>query len=268
MRSIKILMALLMAALVFNGFIPSGHCAGPFAGRILPTKQISFYQDGQKVAQYTAEAPLPWNTLVRCEGQTAVRLDQMYFVLEDGSAFTMAADNGGQTLNIETGTAFFAIKELPEGLGFATPQASVVTEMILLNAANGQDGFLKGYVKADQNGSELGVIEGGRMVVRTATGSQTINAGERIILAQADLGGIEDEDDDDKAAGAAVGAGGGATIGAATATGSGGGAAAAGMIGGGAATAGALVGVTAVGFMASAGSSSGGEEASAFTPPQ
>ena len=155
-------------------------------GRILPTKKVSFFNDGEKVGQYTAEAPLPWGTLVKCEGRTAVRMDQMYVVFEDGSSFIVSKSGNGQTLDLKTGTAYFALKTLPEGLIFGTPQAPVATEAMLLNAATG-DQLLKGYVKANESESELGVLEGGRLTVRTNDAQQTINPGQRILLSQASL---------------------------------------------------------------------------------
>ena len=175
-----------MALFAFFCFTAPSFAADPFAGRILPTKKVSFFNDGKKVGQYTAEAPLPWDTLVKCEGRTAVRMDQMYVVFEDGSSFIMSQSGDGQTLDLKTGTAYFALKTLPEGLIFGTPQTSVSTEAMLLNAATG-DQLLKGYVKANESESELGVLEGGRLTVRTNGAQQTINPGQRIILSQASL---------------------------------------------------------------------------------
>jgi hypothetical protein len=183
----RALLSQIMVVFAFLCFTAPVFAADPFAGRILPTKKVSFFNDGKKVGQYTAEAPLPWNTLVKCEGRTAVRMDQMYVVFEDGSSFIMSQSGNGETLDLKTGTAYFTLKSLPEGLTFGTPQAAVVTEGMILNAATDNQ-LLKGYVKVDKSTSELGVVEGGRLMVRTADGQQTIKSGQRIILAQADLG--------------------------------------------------------------------------------
>ena len=181
---------LAQAMVVFAFFCFTAPCfaADPFAGRILPTKKVSFFTDGKKVGQYTAEAPLPWDTLVKCEGRTAVRMEHMIVVFEDSSSFVISRAGFGDTLDLKTGTAYFTLKTLPEGLTFDTPQAAVVTEMMTLNAATG-DQLLKGYVKTGKDESELGVLEGGSLTVRTADGLQTINSGQRIILSQGQLGG-------------------------------------------------------------------------------
>lgn len=183
-----VLLSQAMVVFAFLCFTAPCFAADPFAGRILPTKKVSFFNDGKKVGQFTAEAPLPWDTLVKCEGRTAVRMSQMYVVFEDGSTFMMSRSGSGETLDLKTGTAYFALKTLPEGLTFGTPQTAVFTEGMLLNAATG-DQLLKGYVKAGTTESELGVLEGGRLMVRTTDGKQTINPGQRIILAQGQLGG-------------------------------------------------------------------------------
>jgi len=190
------LLAQAMVVFAFLCFTAPCFAASPFAGRILPTKKVSFFTDGKNVGQFTVEAPLPWDTLVKCDGRTAVRLDKMYVVFEDGSSFTISQSGGFETLDLKTGTAYFALKTLPEGLTFDTPQAAVVTEMMALNAATG-DQLLKGYVKTGKDESELGVLEGGSLTVRTADGLQTIKSGQRIILSQGSLA-----------------AGGGATLGA------------------------------------------------------
>jgi len=181
------LLAEAMVVFALICFTAPGFAADPFAGRILPSQKVTFFSDGQKVAQYTAEAPLPWDTLVKCEGRTGVRINEMALVFEDGSSFMVSRTEMGNELNIKSGTAYFAFAVLPEGLTFVAPQGFVVPELMLLNASTGNQ-MLKGYVKVDKSASEVGVLEGGKLIVRTADGKHTINTGERIILAQAKLG--------------------------------------------------------------------------------
>ena len=176
-------------------FTAPSFAADPFAGRILPTQKVTFFSDGQQVAQYTVEAPLPWDTLVKCEGRTGVRIKEMALVFEDGSSFMVSRTEIGNELNIKSGTAYFAFAVLPEGLTFVAPQGFVVPEIMLLNASTGNQ-MLKGYVKVDKSASELGVLEGGKLIVRTADGKHTINTGQRIILAQSKVSGGTSDDGD------------------------------------------------------------------------
>jgi len=105
----------------------------------------------------------------------------MALVFDDGSSFMVSRTEIGTELNIKSGTAYFAFAVLPEGLTFVAPQGFVAPEMMLLNASTGSQ-MLKGYVKVDKSASEVGVLEGGKLIVRTAEGKQTINTGQRIIL--------------------------------------------------------------------------------------
>lgn len=192
------LLAEAMVVLALICFTAPGFAADPFAGRILPTQKVTFFSDGEKVGQYTAEAPLPWDTLVKCEGRTGVRVNEMFLVFEDGSSFIISQTGTGSELNMKSGTAYFAFATLPEGLTFVAPQGFVVPEVMLLNASTGNQ-MLKGYVKVDKSASEVGVLEGGKLVVRTADGKHTINTGQRIILAQSKVkdskaGAGDDED--------------------------------------------------------------------------
>ena len=182
------LLAEAMVVFALVCFTAPGFAADPFAGRILPTQKVSFFTDGQKVAQYTAEAPLPWDTLVKCEGRAGVRINKMALVFEDGSSFMISRTEIGNILNIKSGTAYFAFASLPEGLTFVAPQGFVAPEFMMLNASTGNQ-MLKGYVKVDKSASELGILEGGKLTVRTADGNHTINTGQRLILAQATLAG-------------------------------------------------------------------------------
>lgn len=184
------LLAEAMVVIALICFTAPGFAADPFAGRILPTQKATFFSDGEKVGQYTAEAPLPWDTLVKCEGRTGVRVNEMFLVFEDGSSFIISQTGIGSELNMKSGTAYFAFATLPEGLTFVAPQGFVVPELMLLNASTGNR-MLKGYVKVDKSASEVGVMEGGKLVVRTADGKHTINTGQRIILAQSKVKGGE-----------------------------------------------------------------------------
>ena len=67
-----------------------------------------------------------------------------------------------------------------------TPGDTVTTQSIMLNAATG-DSLLKGYISVNQERSEIGIIEGGAMMVSTRQGDMLIKSGQRIILAQAEL---------------------------------------------------------------------------------
>ena len=88
--------------------------------------------------------------------------------------------------SIKEGTLYFAVSDMSRSLNFVTPPGNLAVLDILLNAATGSQ-QLKGYVAVKKNGSELGVIEGGSMIVSTHKGETMLKSGQRLILAQADL---------------------------------------------------------------------------------
>jgi hypothetical protein len=71
-------------------------------------------------------------------------------------------------------------------LAFHTPDGVVTTQRLILNAST-EGGLLKGYVDAAPDGTRMGVLEGGTLVVMTPEGEKTIAAGRQITLAQANL---------------------------------------------------------------------------------
>jgi len=95
-----------MAVFSIIGFTAPCFADGAFAGRVLPSNKISFSIDGRKVGQYTAEAPLPRNTLVSCEGRTVARLENVYAVFEDGSQFTVVQNQNGDSIEVQAGKAY------------------------------------------------------------------------------------------------------------------------------------------------------------------
>jgi hypothetical protein len=88
--------------------------------------------------------------------------------------------------SIQKGTLYFAVSDIVRSLNFITPSGNLVVLDILLNAA-ADNQPLKGYVAVKKNGSELGVIKGGSMIVSTPKGETMLKSGQRLLLAQADL---------------------------------------------------------------------------------
>jgi hypothetical protein len=190
-------------------------CAGPVAAysaaRVMPSGKVSVFREGQLVQELREEAPLPDGALLRTEGHCGVRLEDFYLVAADGSAFGLTRAGAVRELRLEQGTVYFALASLPVPLTFRTPEGLVTAQQIQLQAS-ASGGLLKGYLAVTANGAEIGVLEGGAMVVSTAQGEQVIQPGQRILLAQADLidtqpaanetpeeaAAAEEEDDDDK----------------------------------------------------------------------
>ena len=113
-------------------------------------------------------------------------MENVYFVAEDRSLFSVATAATLRKLQINEGTVYFAMTKNSPALSLITPSGNLTVLDILLNAATDSP-QLKGYVSVKQNGSELGIIRGGAMIVSTQQGEMMIESGQRLILSQADL---------------------------------------------------------------------------------
>ena len=197
--------------------------------RLLPSGKVTVYRGDQVVSVLSEEAPLPEGVLLAPEGRCGLRMDNLFLVADDGSLFSVATGDGGRELLIRQGTLYFAMSGASGPMTFHTPNGIVSTQRMILNAS-ADGGLLKGYVDAAPDGTRMGVLEGGTLVVLTAEGERTIATGRQITLAQADLfeedppadagtppappANLEagDEEDDDRIPVAYYWAGGGALI--------------------------------------------------------
>jgi hypothetical protein len=178
---VKFLAIGLSFALVLPGFSSDFKSA-----RIYPTGKITIYKGQQKVGEFNKEAPVPEGFLIAADGKCGVKMEDIYLVAEDRSMFSVATSTNLRELSIKEGTLYFAVSDMSRSLNFITPSGDLAVLDILLNAATDRQ-RLKGYVTVKPNGSELGVIEGGSMIVSTQQGETMLTSGQRIILSQADM---------------------------------------------------------------------------------
>lgn len=156
------------------------------ADRILPTGKATLWRGDQEIGVYTQEAPLPEGAIISTEGRCAIKLDDLYLVAEDKSVFSISTTGRQRNLFVKQGVVYFKTSAMMHELSFVTPNGQINVRQIRLKAAFG-DASLKGYVAVTEKQSELGVAEGGAMDVFTDDGLTTIEAGKKIILAQADM---------------------------------------------------------------------------------
>jgi hypothetical protein len=169
-------------------FFMVGQSAIAFDGadRIFPTGKATLWRGDQEIGVYTQEAPLPEGAIISTEGRCAIKLDDLYLVAEDKSVFSISTTGRQRILFVKQGVVYFKTSAMMHQLSFATPNGQINVQQIRLKAAFG-DASLKGYVAVTEKQSELGVAEGGAMDVFTDDGLTTIEAGKKIILAQADM---------------------------------------------------------------------------------
>lgn len=186
----KILAGIFTAAsiLAFSAMVYS---SGLNNARIMPKGSVAVFKGDKKIAEFSREAPLPEDCLLSCSGKCGIKMDHLSFVATDGSRFSVSGREDLRVLNIEEGTVYFILSALPKTLMFKTPHGTFTTDEIMLNVSS-DGGFLQGYVSVTQDNTDLGVIEGGSMLVSTIKGDEVVRPGHRIILAQATMGRVKE----------------------------------------------------------------------------
>lgn len=182
--------------IVILAFAAAGFSSGLNNARIMPTGKVVMFQGNKKVGEFSKEAPLPEDTLLACQGNCGVKMDNLHLVALDGSLFSVADITDGRQLNIEKGTIYFALSTLPKTILFKTPHGIFTTEKIILNVST-DTRLVKGYIAVTKKETQIGVIEGGSMLVTSAEGERLIKPGSMVRLVQSEIG----------AGGAATGAG-------------------------------------------------------------
>jgi hypothetical protein len=167
-------------------WISQGVVAFAGSGRLYPTNKVTLHRGENVVGVYTKEVPLPDGTILSTDGRCAVKLEDVYLVAEDKSVFSISTSDQQRNLFIKEGTIYFKTSGIQTAFTFLTPDGPIGIHSIKLNAAYG-DASIKGYVAVNDSGTEMGIADGGSIDVYTDEGLTTIQSGNKIILAQADM---------------------------------------------------------------------------------
>jgi len=173
---LKILVVFLSFAMV-----TAGYTAGANSGRIVPSGKVSIIEDGQVVGEFSNEAPLPEGSLLRCEAQCAVRLDDVYMVVEPGTEFSVTTTAGSHQIYVQAGTIYFSLSGTSRPLQFSSPAGDANTGDRKMT-----DSELKGYVSATEKATEIGVIGGGTMMLETASGDMAVTPENAVTMGISD----------------------------------------------------------------------------------
>ncbi len=172
-----------VVTIVLLAFATAGFASGLYPARIMPTGKVFVYQEDNKVSEISAEAPLPEGFLLLCDGKAGLKMDGLYWVAADKSLFSVTTNADSVEFELREGTAYFALSELPRPIVFITPHGVFTAQEATLNAST-DGGLLKGYVAVTSEGTEIGVIEGGSLLISSPEGEKLIQAGNRIKVAQ------------------------------------------------------------------------------------
>jgi hypothetical protein len=143
-RKKPFLMMKVFAVFVFFAFATAG-----FAARIVPTGKVSIIEDGKVIGEFSQEAPLPEGALLRCEGNCAVKLDDVYMEIKPKTVFSVSPMANRHILLVQQGTVYYSLNESSRPLHFDTPAENAATGDLYMT-----DDELRGYVHVVGNDTE------------------------------------------------------------------------------------------------------------------
>lgn len=156
----------------------AGLSARTNSARVIPTGKVSIIKDGKVVGEFSKEAPLPEGSMLRCEDKCALKLDDKYMVADPGTEFLVTPAAGSTELYVKEGTVYYAMRESSSPLQIDTPNGEATTGDLIMTASE-----VRGYVRVSGNESEIGVIEGGTMMMETESGEMAVTPGNAITIA-------------------------------------------------------------------------------------
>jgi len=164
-----------------------GAASGDYPARIKPTGKVIVFQPNNRVIELSAEAPLPYDSLLECHGKCYVKMKDLYLAVSDKSSFFVWAPPRNNFMEFRKGDFYFSISALPRPIVIKTPTDDITIQQVMLKTA-GTGGLLTGYILVKPEVTEIGVIKGGSMVVSTSQGEHFIEAGNQITIARTETG--------------------------------------------------------------------------------
>jgi hypothetical protein len=164
--------------------------AGLDGARVLPEGKLNIFKGNQKVGELSSEAPLPVDKMLQSDGKCGVRMQGIYLVSTENTRFSVRDLSGGTDIFVQQGRLYFALGELRTPLSFSTPKDTAKVESALIEVSTDTFG-IKGYLLFEDGKMEIGVMEGGKLVLVNSSGRQVLEPGNRVMVqnAQANLEG-------------------------------------------------------------------------------
>ncbi len=201
-----------IAALILVFSIPAMGFAGGTA-RLIPIGKVSLLQNGRATQQIAAEMPLPQGVLMLCNGQCLIRAKGMQLAAGNKAVFGVAEGADNWEVTVKSGRVDFALRPDAKLVTFNTPHDTLRLEEVIVSAATNK--MLRGSVMVTKAKTVFSVREG-TVRVSTENGTQIVEAGKSIRLAQVQLSPAADKNKKKKPAGAYVPASSGSAAGGTT----------------------------------------------------
>ena len=152
-----------------------------FAARIVPLGKVSIIKDGIVIGEFNQEALLPEGFLLRCEDKCVIQLDDVSMEVEPKTTFSVSPMKNHHNLMVQQGTVYYSLQQSARPLHLDTPIEKATIDNLYANS-----GKLKGYVRAVQDATEIGVLGGGTMMLEIGSDKMSVFSGEKLTIAIAD----------------------------------------------------------------------------------
>ena len=174
----KTLMVKVIVVFIFFAFATAG-----FPARIVPMGKVSIIKGGKVIGEFSQEALLPEGFLLKCEAKCLIQLGDVDMEVEPKTTFSVNPMANRHYLMVQLGTVYYSLKESSRSLYFDTPTEKATTGDFYMTS-----GELKGYVRAVEDVTEIGVLSGGTMILKVASGEMAVFSGEKLTITAADSG--------------------------------------------------------------------------------
>ncbi|MFC1882564.1 hypothetical protein ACFL2S_13855, partial [Thermodesulfobacteriota bacterium] len=174
----KTLIVKVIVIFIFFAFATAG-----LAARIVPIGKVSIIKGGYVIGEFNQEALLPEGFLLRCEAKCVIQLDDVYMEVEPKTAFSVSPMANRNDLIVQKGTVYFSLKESSRQLHFDTPIGNATIGNLFITK-----GELKGYVRAVEDVTEIGVLSGGAALLGIGSDEIAVFSGEQLTIANAEHG--------------------------------------------------------------------------------
>lgn len=154
------------------------------AARVMPKGTVHIYEGALKIGELSSEAPLPAGKILTSARKCGVRLEGIYLVADENTRFSVTPFSGETDIFVEQGRVYFALAELRDTLSLSTPHETVTVQGAIINAST-ETSMIRGYLLFEDNRMEIGVIEGGKLVVAKAGAGSAIEAGNSLLVQNA-----------------------------------------------------------------------------------
>jgi hypothetical protein len=153
------------------------------AGGSIGYGDISVFENGQLSAKLTGQNPVEDGALLVCDGKCMLKSEGISIIAADKSQVAVTNEEDTFKLYVKEGNVDYVISSNARKIAFYTPQGTYTVAEVVFNASSSP--VVKGAVTVGANGhTEISVTEG-KMVFATADGMKTVDANNKIVLADA-----------------------------------------------------------------------------------